>query len=211
MKIAIAIPARLNSTRLKHKMLIKFKKKPLIRRVYDNVAKWGYDTYVVTDSKRIAEVIPKKAVRMTTHAENGTHRLGMRNWKGYDYVINIQGDMIDICERTMRPIFKSILEHKPLVLTAYTRGSKPTDVKIIHNAERALWFTRQDLGYGDRHLGIYAYRTIVLKSYKYLLDFHSKEDLEQNRMLGHYPMHAVETIYKGHEINTQDDIDSWAM
>ena len=90
---------------------------------------------------------------MTTHAENGTHRLGMR--RGL-ITINIEGDMIDISERTMRPIFKAILEHKPLVLTAYTRGSKPTDVKIIHNAERALWFTRQDLGYGDRHLGIYA-------------------------------------------------------
>ena len=54
--IAIAIPARLNSTRLKHKMLLPFNGKPLIQNVFEKVSKFGFDTFVLTDSKKIAEM-----------------------------------------------------------------------------------------------------------------------------------------------------------
>ena len=73
--IVFVIPARLESTRLKHKMLMKFDGEPLIRTVFDKVRMMGYDTFVVTDSPKIAEVIPERNVIMTTEAENGTARL----------------------------------------------------------------------------------------------------------------------------------------
>ena len=71
MKIAIVIPARLNSSRLKQKMLIKFKGAPLIKRMFDKVRSMGYDTYVVTDSSLIANVIPVQWLLKTTQADNG--------------------------------------------------------------------------------------------------------------------------------------------
>ena len=96
--VVFVIPARLESTRLKHKMLMKFDDEPLIRIVFDKVRMMGYDTFVVTDSSKIADVIPDKNVIMTNDAENGTARLSQLGdiLDEYDNVINIQGDMIDI-------------------------------------------------------------------------------------------------------------------
>ena len=98
--IAVVIPARLNSTRIKHKMLMKFDDEPLIRLVFDKVRMMGYDTFVATDSKRIAKCIPNKWCIQTGRAENGTHRLSKRAVLdlvgNYDYILNVQGDMLDV-------------------------------------------------------------------------------------------------------------------
>ena len=59
MNIAIVIPARLNSTRLKEKMLMMFDGEPLIRLVFDKCVTMGLDCFVVTDSKKIAKVAKK--------------------------------------------------------------------------------------------------------------------------------------------------------
>ena len=71
----IVIPARLKSTRLKEKMLIDIDGEPLIRYMFDRVRTMGYDTYVVTDSERIAEHITKQNVIMSGESENGTARI----------------------------------------------------------------------------------------------------------------------------------------
>tara|TARA_B100000965_G_scaffold402120_1_gene427376 strand:- start:320 stop:994 length:675 start_codon:yes stop_codon:yes gene_type:complete len=210
--IAVVIPARLNSTRLKHKMLIKFDDEPLIRLVFDKVRMMGFDTFVATDSKRIAKLIPQKWCIMTGKANNGTHRLSKRAVidlvGNYDYVMNIQGDMIDVNHETIKPIKKRLLSpFSPLCLTAYTKGAKPNDVKVIHQNNKALWFTRSDIGYGDRHLGIYAYSPYLLKAYRGMQDKYTKENLEQNRILGLYDIEVIETKYEGYEINTQGDVN----
>ena len=110
--IAVVIPARLNSTRIKHKMLMKFDDEPLIRVVFDKVRMMGFDTFVATDSKRIAKHLPIKWCIKTGKANNGAHRLSKRVVldlvSHYDYIINIQGDMIDINHETMKPIIKAL-------------------------------------------------------------------------------------------------------
>ena len=115
--IAVVIPARLNSTRIKHKMLKKFGDEPLIRIVFDKVRMMGFDTFVATDSKRIAKHIPIKWCIQTGKADNGTHRLSKRAVldlvSGYDYILNIQGDMIDINHETIKP------GYHPYMLKAY--------------------------------------------------------------------------------------------
>ena len=210
--IAVVIPARLNSTRLKHKMLIKFDDEPLIRLVFDKVRMMGFDTFVATDSKRIAKLIPQKWCIMTGKADNGTHRLSKRAVidlvNNYDYVMNIQGDMIDVSHETIKPIKKRLLSpFSPICLTAYTKGAKANDVKVIHQNNKALWFTRSDIGYGDRHLGIYAYSPYLLKAYRGMKDNYPKENLEQNRILGLYDIEVIETKYEGYEINSQGDVN----
>ena len=213
--IAVVIPARLNSTRIKHKMLMKFDDEPLIRVVFDKVRMMGFDTFVATDSKRIAKHLPIKWCIKTGKANNGAHRLSKRVVldlvSHYDYIINIQGDMIDINHETMKPIIKALNNNDYDCLTAYTKGSTANDVKVIHQNNKALWFTRSDIGYGDRHLGIYAYKPYILKKYRTLKDNYPTENLEQLRLLGNYTINVVQTKYNGYEINTEADINSWTL
>ena len=208
--IAVVIPARLNSTRIKHKMLKKFDDEPLIRIVFDKVRMMGFDTFVATDSKRIAKLFPIKWCIQTGKADNGTHRLSKRVVldlvSSYDYILNIQGDMLDINLDTMKPIVKALNKKDVVCLTAYTKGAKSDDVKVIHQNGKAMWFTRSDIGYGDRHLGIYAYKPYLLKAYRVMKDKYKSENLEQNRILGLYDIDVVETTYDGIEVNTYNDI-----
>ena len=64
MSTAIVIPARMESTRFPGKALIDMDGRPLIRRVFDICESFGYDTYVLTDSQEIADVITKFNVIM---------------------------------------------------------------------------------------------------------------------------------------------------
>ena len=206
MKIAIVIPARLDSTRLKEKMLIKFDGEPLIRLVFDKCRLMGHDTYVVTDSEKIAQYITIGNVIMTDKAENGTARIAsvLDKLDKYDVIVNVQGDMLDITVETLGPLLGECLFND--VTTCYTEGCKPNDVKVIHQEGKAMWFTRAPVGYGDRHLGIYAYKPHILQSYDLFTDKYPQENLEQNRILGMYDINVVKVKYDGKEINTEQDL-----
>ena len=112
-KIAIVIPARLNSTRVKEKMLIEFDGEPLIRLVFDKCRLMGYDTYVITDSKKTAKPITISNAIMTGEAENGTARIAsvLDKLSKYDVIINVQGDMLDINVDTLRPLIKECVHN----------------------------------------------------------------------------------------------------
>jgi len=212
--IAIVIPARLNSTRLKEKMLIEFDGEPLIRLVFDKCRLMGYDTYVVTDSKKIAQHITIGNVIMTDKAENGTARIAsvmqsMEVLLQYDIIVNVQGDMLNISNETLEPLIRECIHND--VTTCYTKGCKPDDVKVIHQEGKAMWFTRANIGYGDRHLGLYAYKPHILQSYDLFANKYPQENLEQNRILGHYDIRVVKTEYNGIEINTKEDINSRSL
>ena len=214
MKIAIVIPARLDSSRVKEKMLIEFDGEPLIRLVFDKCKTMGYDTYVVTDSNKIAQHVTIGNVIMTDKAENGTARIAsvmqsMEVLLQYDIIINVQGDMLNISNETLEPLIRECIHND--VTTCYTKGCKPDDVKVIHQEGKAMWFTRSDIGYGDRHLGLYAYKKHILLSYDLFTDEYPRENLEQNRILGHYDINVVKTEYNGIEINTKKDINSRSL
>ena len=213
MNIGIVIPARLKSTRLKEKMLIDLDGEPLIRYMFDKVRTMGYDTYVVTDSKKIAQYITRGNIIMSKKAENGTARIAsiLDKLKKYDVIINIQGDMVDIDIWHLRAVINRCKQGFDYMLTAYTKGYDPTGVKCIHQEGKALWFTRNDIGYGDRHVGIYAYKPELLQAYDLLHDSYPQENLEQNRVLGYYDIDVVKIEYNGKEINTEEDINSWSM
>ena len=69
-----------------------------------------------------------------------------------------------------------------------------------------MWFTRSNIGYGDRHLGIYAYKSHILQSYDLFTDKYPQENLEQNRILGMCDVNVVKVKYDGKEINTEQDL-----
>lgn len=202
--LGIFIPARLNSTRLKEKMLIEVDGKPLIRNVYDKVKSFGYDTYVLTDSEKISSIIPENCIMSGEH-ENGTARIASIVDKfNYSSYINVQGDMVDIDKELIEKIAIELTNKD--VVTAYTKNK--TSVRIIHDNNTAHWFTRKDIGYGDYHLGVYGYKTDALIWYNNNKRTKPEiiEDLEQLRFFGDYEISVVEHNYNGREINTKEDL-----
>ena len=185
-----------------------FDDEPLIRIVFDKVYTMGYDTFVITDSPKIADHIPSNNVIMSGEAENGTARIAsFLDFLGeYETIINIQGDMIDITRDTVQPLIDRAKQFTHMI-TLYTDEYEPSGVKVIHQHGKALWFTRAPIGYGSRHIGIYAYRPQLLRSYDLLHDEYPQENLEQNRILGMYDIDVCRTVYDGREINTEQDVN----
>lgn len=205
MSTVICIPARIGSTRIKEKMLVEFSGIPLIKHVFNSVETFGYDTVVLTDSNKIAKLIPRENVIITDKAENGTARISsVLDKLNYDNYLNIQGDMLGVTKDTITPLLDN---YNSGMMTAYKKGYKPGSVKVIHQNGKASWFTRHDIGYGDQHLGVYMYDKEVLSNYnKFKGADNNKESLEQLRVLRYFPMYVVESFYNGREINTPQDI-----
>lgn len=202
--IGIFIPARLKSTRLKEKMLTLIDGEPLIKVVFDKVKSFGYDTYVLTDSEKIASLFPEHAI-ITGEFENGTARIAsIIDRFEYKHYINVQGDLIDVNKELVDKVAEKMLYDD--IITAYTKNK--SSVKIIHDGTKAHWFTRKDLGYGDYHIGIYGYSYDALSWYSWSdrTEPEKKEDLEQLRFFKAFDISVFEYNYKGREINNKEDL-----
>ena len=220
MKIAVVIPARLESTRFPEKMLAKVTKEhSLIQRVHHWCCCYHdkEDVYVATDSKKIASLFPGKAIMTNPDCVNGTARVAEAAQQlDYDYFINVQGDMIDV------PVVFDMLIGRLLnydVATVYTdmndkQRQDPNSVKLVHNLMTAQWFARGITGYGDWHLGIYGYKKSALMAYNHLTVYEPEmaESLEQLRWLQNgYQIGVVHTSDPCAEINTKEDLLSWQL
>ena len=172
-----------------------------------------FRSVVLTDSEEIAEIVPS---RMTTDADNGTERCAQKAIElGWDYFINVQGDMPDITTEIIVELAKNCKDHH--VLTAYTDmnsvdRANPDSVKLIHNGSKAKWFCRASLDYGDHHLGVYAYSRVALLEYPNLVKTKEEEieKLEQLRWLqNNIDIGIVKVDFNGIEINTPEDLEKW--
>jgi len=216
MNTAILIPARLASTRFPEKMLQALNGKALIKHVYDICRSTGFDTIVLTDSKKISSLIPEAVI--TDTADNGTERC---SWfvnnisNGYDNFINVQGDMPDINADIIHAVESNLENYS--ISTAYTQMSEteranPNSVKVIHNNKDARWFGRGFTGYGDWHLGVYGYTRQSLLDYMHLRVYNEEtvEKLEQLRWLqNNYEIGVTQVDFDGLEINTPEDLKEW--
>ena len=214
MSTAILIPARLESKRFPNKMLSEVNGKPLIRHVFDICNQTDYDTYVVTNNIEIAEQVPNFI--MTGEADNGTERCALAI-KDLDHnqFVNVQGDMPDVRPDMIEKVIWH-LKHYPIA-TLYTdmpkeKQNDPHTVKMIRAADQALWFGRGMTGYGDWHLGIYAYKRNPLELYHSLEVTQEErvEKLEQLRWLkGSWQIGCLHTEFDGIEINTPEELEEW--
>lgn len=218
MTTAILIPARLNSSRFPKKMLAELNGYPLVKHVYDRCWNAGYETYVLTDSEEIADILPSKRVIMTSpDHENGTSRCMevIDEVLQYDRYINVQGDMPDITPEIIRSVEWEL--QRSDVATAYTPmdfnlRNDPNSVKMIHTRGRAHWFCRASLMYGDHHLGIYGYNREAKIMYTTSTKFPEEdiEKLEQLRWIQNgVKIGVVEVEFNGIEINTPKDLELW--
>lgn len=222
MTTAILIPARFASTRLPGKMLADMGGVPLICYVYNKCAASGLDTYVLTDSDKIASVLPIPSANIihTRHDhENGTSRCmeAIENNLNYQKYINVQGDMPDITVDIIKAVEKKLDSFD--IATAYTQmnhnhRADPSVVKMIHNGDFAHWFLRAGISYGDRHLGIYGYTKFASKLYAVAKKFAEEdiEKLEQLRWIQNAIKIGITPVeFDGIEINTPEDLKLWKI
>jgi 3-deoxy-manno-octulosonate cytidylyltransferase (CMP-KDO synthetase) len=190
--IVAIIPARYASTRFPGKPLIDILGKPMIQRVYEQVAQCKtIDRVVVaTDDKRIfdrVEAFGGEALMTAADHPSGTDRCweAFRQLKeNFQYIINVQGDepfidpgqvdelgnVLNNEEVELATQMIAVDDHEVL----FDRG----EVKIVLNENNeALYFSRMVIPYIKgveeknwhehhtyyRHVGMYAYRADVLK------------------------------------------------
>ena len=221
-KTAILIPARYASTRFPGKPLVELDGVPMIKRVYDACVASKIPTYVLTDDRRIANLIPDRHFWIDEQDEysNGTERCAgavkyCPQLKQYDKFINVQGDMPDVTTDMVDKCISS-LQHYP-VSTVFTKmpeekQNDPNSVKMVRAGDSALWFGRGMTGYGEWHLGVYGYKRNALEMYPNLIVEREEEieQLEQLRWLKNgWQIGCLSVYYNGVEINAPEDVDEW--
>ena len=193
MKFIGIIPARYASTRFPAKPLAMLGGKPVIQRVYEQVAGVLDDAYVATDDERIEAVVKAfggKAVMTSVNHKSGTDRCYEAYCKvgqGYDVVVNILGDEPFIRHSQLEAVKACFDDADTQIATlvkpftpedGYEALENPNSPKVVVNSQmQALYFSRSVIPFqrnrdrGEwlanhvyyKHIGLYAYRASVLK------------------------------------------------
>ncbi len=193
MKFIGIIPARYASTRFPGKPLALLGGKPVVQRVYEQVAGVLDDAVVATDDERIEAAVHAfggKVVMTGTHHKSGTDRCYEAYCKlgaDHDVVVNIQGDepfirpeqlaavraCFDDADTQIATLVKPFAEADGLAALESPNSPKV----VVDNRMRALYFSRSVVPYLRgvpreewlahhtfyKHIGLYAYRADALR------------------------------------------------
>lgn len=240
MKFLGIIPARYASTRFPAKPLAMLGGKTVIQRVYEQVAGMLDDAYVATDDERIEAVVKAfggKVVMTSVHHKSGTDRCYEAYTKigaGFDVVVNIQGDEPFIQPSQLRAVKACFGDPSTQIATLVKPFSANDDFAILENVNspkvvvnknmNALYFSRSIIPYQRnadkkdwlknhvyyKHIGLYAYRTEVLKEITSLAQssLELAESLEQLRWLENgYTIKVGVTEVETIGIDTPQDLE----
>jgi len=224
MKRLIAVPARLNSTRLPRKLIRKIRGKSLIRRVIEGLLGTGEEVVLATDSDRIAKEVADLPVRVfITPSEigSGTERVAHALRKeDYDAVINFQGDEPFVYPEDIRRLFDALKEESVVTLAVRDDNchNRPEDVKVVLDREGyALYFSRAPIPffrnksnhYPLKHVGIYGFRRETLEEFVKARRgrLEEIEGLEQLRLLERgIRIRVLLTENYYHGVDTEEDL-----
>ncbi|MDP4642452.1 MAG: 3-deoxy-manno-octulosonate cytidylyltransferase [Ilumatobacteraceae bacterium] len=213
MKFVVAVPARLESTRLPRKVLADIGGQPMLRRVLDaaRTAQSISEVVLCTDSPEIVDLGTTWGYRVlltSPSCSSGSERIAsVVGELNSDVVINVQGDQpfVDpLVIESMCNVFRERTPTPPVVTPIYRlpaeKLANPDVVKVVVSAQqRALYFSRaavpfvrgqeqaewhqQAVHWG--HVGMYGYRADVLAGWSQLLPslLEDAEKLEQLRLL----------------------------
>ena len=239
MKILGIIPARYGSTRFEGKPLALINGKMMIQRVYEQAKKADKlaEVVVATDDERIFNAVVGfggKAVMTSTNHKSGTDRCREvvdKIGAGFDAVINIQGDEPYINPLQINQIAE-LISDKDTPLASLCKPISDYDELVSHNAVKvvfdkdgkALYFSRYAIPFMRnveddkiwmskrtfyKHIGIYAYKTDVLKEVSALPQsgLELAESLEQLRWLENgYTVRMGVTEFESFSVDVPDDI-----
>ncbi len=239
MHVLAVIPARYGSSRFPGKPLAVIHGKTMIRRVYEQAMKSAKVSKVVvaTDDERImSEVIGFGGNCLMTDADHpsGTDRCYealLKLQTSFDAVINVQGDEPFIQPEQIDQLAQLISKQQvdiatliqPIVET--TQLFDPNVVKVTKDRDgRALFFSRQAIPFIRnaakedwltnfifyRHIGIYAYKSNVLKQITGLSpsSLEQAESLEQLRWLENgFKIQTGITTHEQFGVDTPADLE----
>jgi 3-deoxy-manno-octulosonate cytidylyltransferase (CMP-KDO synthetase) len=238
MKILGIIPARYGSTRFPAKALAMIGNKTMVQRVYEQAcqSKTLSKVLVATDHKEIFQHVVDfggHVVLTSPSHQSGTDRCFeafSKDSGDYNYVINIQGDEPFIAPEQI-DLLASLLDGETELATLLkTIESEEAlhdsnTVKAIFNArQEAIYFSRTPIpylrGYDPerwhqlhpyyKHIGIYAYRTDILREITRLKmsSLEKAESLEQLRWIeAGYKIKIAETDLETIGIDTPEDLE----
>lgn len=188
MRSLIVIPARLASTRLPRKLLLRETGRTLLQHTWEQAcqAKRSEGVVVACDSQELADEVRAfggVAVMTSPTCASGTDRVAevARTMPEYDVFVNVQGDEPEIAPEAIDRLI-GLLAGDPVAVMATLatpircreKLDDPSCVKVVFDhAGRALYFSRHPIPYARewrdslltddpphyfQHLGLYAYR-----------------------------------------------------
>lgn len=234
----IIIPARLESSRLKRKLLLDKTGKPLIQHTYENAKRASIpdDVIIAADSPEIIDAVRPfgaKAVLTSPSHQSGTDRIAevSRNLEA-GIIINVQGDEPGIDPGTIDGIAQKLLEDPSCLMTTAAcplepnRINDPSCVKVVVDKNgNALYFSRAPIPFKRDpdteyetgpflHIGVYGYRNSFLQEITAMgkSSLEKVEKLEQLRVLenGH-AIHVINVTHASPGIDTQDDYETFFL
>lgn len=179
------IPARIGSTRLPRKPLIRIAGRPLIEWVWRRMAALDSlsELVVATDDEEVIEAVEAfggRAVQTRPDHRSGTDRVAevaeRPEFGAYRWIINLQGDEPFLAPEAVRAALELVWEGWDVGTVAtgiadLASWRDPSTVKVVRNdAGQALYFSRAPIPYdrggegsragGElalRHVGVYAF------------------------------------------------------
>ncbi len=233
-KVIGVIPARIGSTRLNEKPLVKILGKPLIQWVIEGArtSQKIEKLIVATDDKRIASLVETMGVQAVMTAKDiptGSDRIwaAIQN-EDAEFILNIQGDEPLISGVLLDSLITPFVTNEKSVMGTLAAPINLEDlenrnvVKVLVNAlGDAIYFSRfpvpfsrvnaesKSLAVVRKHIGIYIYRKSFLKKYceQAVTELEKGESLEQLRALfmGER-IQIVNTAYEGTGVDTAEDV-----
>jgi 3-deoxy-manno-octulosonate cytidylyltransferase (CMP-KDO synthetase) len=225
-KVSVIIPCRYGSTRLPGKSLMLIGKMPMLWHVYQQAKKsiFSKNIYVATDDIRIVEKCKELNLNYlltSSHHETGTDRVAeCANYLDSDIFINVQGDEPFIDINSINSIGNYLLNnHKIDIVNGYANlesndFSNRNVVKVeLDQDDYALQYCRLPTHNKSKcyykQLGLYAFRTAVLKKFNLLKRKHLEisESVEMYRFLENNILVKMIPCKGSHiSVDTADDL-----
>ncbi len=159
-KILCVIPARLNSTRLPQKPLLKIKNKPMVQLTYEAACscKDMHKVIVATDAQEIADIITNlggHAEMTPSDLKTGSDRVAYvaQKFPDYDVVVNLQGDEPFMTAEMLSTLVKPFIDGEDIPMSTLAGPidfeadySNPNIVKVLFDQNfNAIYFSRASL------------------------------------------------------------------
>lgn len=204
-KNIILIPARLESSRLKRKLLLNIADKSILQHTYESSlnSKMSLKTIILVDSIELfthCKTFTDDVLMTSKKHKNGTERI-------YEYVkssetnfniVNMQADEPFTDHKLIDAIFKQLMDGNEIVTAVYEISDNiidPNRVKVVLDKnDFALYFSRHEIPYNfskknkskkNIHIGIYGYTTNSLSRINSYNDSYLgiNENLEQLKFI----------------------------
>ena len=231
MKVTAIIPARLESARLKNKLLLDIGGMPMIMHVYNALKESAAidNLYIATDSDIIESALNTFDVNLikTPACKSGTERVivASKQIEPFDILINVQGDEPLITHKHIESIV-SVFKREPeaQIATLVERFDSeselrdPNNVKVVlSDQNKALYFSRSVIPYSNgledfhyKHIGVYAFRENILEDLLKVKvsNLRIQEQLEQlDWLVTELSIFAQETEGKLIGVDTKEDLE----